>query len=349
MTQPDTTANVVLSADVQPYQQSMAAANQSTNSLTASLDKLSNGIDNVFKKAGHRMELFSAGSIAGIGAAVTSLAALDAQMGKVRATASLAGGTNVPQLAAGLRQLSTQIPMSTSQLAALATSIQSLGVKGSAQITSLTKTFAQLQAVTGESGAGLAQDIGQLSKSMGQNLDPNKMKAYASAVANLSANLGTSATSITNFAQAIQPMGKLLGLTETQLLGIAGAFSKAGADGTAAATAFSQMAQIITNDIQTGNPQIKQFADLLGMTSDQFVQLEKSNPSAAMDQLFKSLNAQGPQAMQFLQSIGIDGVRAIQAIQRVSQGGGLSQALGLAQQRASDPRQVEQGGGSVHG
>ena len=226
----------------------------------------------------------------------------------------------------------------------MSTTISDLGVKGSDNITKLTKTFAQLQAVTGESGSGLAQDLIQLTRSMqqtGQAIDPGKMNQYASAVANVSANLGTSATSVTNFAQAIQPLGKVLGISETQLIGISGAFSKAGADGTAAATAFSQIAQIITNDIQTGNPQIKQFADLLGMTVDQFAAMEKTNPAQTISELLDKLGKQGPASIRILQSLGLDGVRTLTAIQRVAQGGGLQEpGSNAAISGANDPSKL---------
>ena len=344
MTQPNTNANVVLSADVQPYQQSMQAAAASTNDAVKSVERLGNAVDALFKKAGRRLELFSAGSLAGIGAAVASLSQLDAALSKVRATNSLTGGgTNIGKLSGDLRALSTQIPISSSQLAGLATTIQGLGNKGSENISKLTKTFAELQAATGESGAGLAQDLTQLTRSMQgaqAAADPDRMKQYASAVASVSANLGTSATAVTNFAQAIQPMGKILGVTETQLLGIAGAFSKAGADGGAAATAFNQIAQIINNDMRTGNPQIKQFADLLGVSVDQFAKMQGSSPASTLSALFTSLNQQGPKSIAILQSLGLDGVRSLNAFQAVTQGGGLHAGIDAATAGANDPSKL---------
>ena len=77
MTQPNTQANVVLSANVQPYQQSMQQAGSITMDVVKTVERLSLAIDGVFKKAGHRLEIFSAGSLAGIGAAVASLSQLD--------------------------------------------------------------------------------------------------------------------------------------------------------------------------------------------------------------------------------------------------------------------------------
>ena len=332
MTQPDTNANVVLTADVQPYQQSMAAANQSTNTLTASLDKLSNSVDNVFKKAGHRIELFSAGSLAGIGAAVTSLAALDAQMSKIRATASLTGGTNIKALTSDLREMSTQIPMSTAQLAQFSHRHRQPGRHGRGQDQ---VADSDLRPAAGgdrreRRGAGHghhpadAVDV-EVGPSTRRKINASTPLRWS----NLSAKLGN----LSDLDHQLRPGhpadGQALwGLTETQILGLAGAFSQAGADGTAAATALNQMMQIITNDLQTGNPQIKQFADLLHMSTQQFAALAQSNPQQAISELFTNINKQGPQAIQFLNSIGIDGVRSINAIQRVAQGAHAGQGTG---------------------
>lgn len=347
MTQPDTNTNVVLTADVSQYQQGMGQAGQSTDGLIEKLTRLNNAADNLFRKAGHKLEIVSAGSMAGIGAATVSLAQFDAQLRQVRATASLTGGTDVPKLANNIRAMGADIPVTTQELTSLATVIQGLGVKGAAQITALTKTFAELGAVTGESSAGLANSLIGLTRSMGNNLDPNQMKSYASAVANVAANLGTSATAVTQFAQAIQPLGKLLGLTETDLIGISGAFAKAGADGGPAFNAFNQMATLLINDLQTGNPQIKQFADLMGMTTASFEKMAKANPAEMINSVFNNLGSQGPKAIQFLQSIGIEGPRSVNAIQRVVQDGGIGQSRALAQMGAADPGKLTKAAGSA--
>src|SRR5215831_10576229 len=116
-------SNVVLTADVGQYQQSMGSANDTTTTLLNTLAKLNTASDNLFKSAGRKLELFGAGGTATIGAAVVSLSQLDAQLTRVRASAALTG-TNVPNIAAGLRTMSAQIPVSTRDLASLATTIQ---------------------------------------------------------------------------------------------------------------------------------------------------------------------------------------------------------------------------------
>jgi len=332
-------SNVVLTADVGQYQQSMGSANDTTTTLLNTLAKLNTASDNLFKSAGRKLELFGAGGTATIGAAVVSLSQLDAQLTRVRASAALTG-TNVPNIAAGLRTMSAQIPVSTRDLATLATTIQTLGVRGSSDVVKLTKTFAQLGASVGEDSTQLAQNLIQLTRSMGQAIDPQQMTRYASAVNEVTQQLGVSATSATQFAQAIQPLGKLLGLTETQLIGVAGSFSKAGADGFAAGNAFARIASMISTDVRTGNPQLKQFADIVGMTTSQFKALVQSKPDQALNALFNALNQRGPAALDVLSSLGLDAPRTMQAIQRVVQGGGLGEGITAAQRGAADPSRL---------
>jgi hypothetical protein len=337
MTQPTTNPNVVLSANVDNYQTGMASAEGSTNKVLDALSRLNTATDQLFKSAGRKLEIVSASTMVGIGAAVESLARLDKQMSQVRATAVLAGGTSVPNLTRSLQVLSTVVPASTSDLAAMATTIQGLGVQGSQNIAKLTETFTKLQAVTGESGQSLASNMIRLTQSMGHDVDPQRMEAYASAVANLKANLGASAEAITSFAQAIQPMGKLIGLTETQILGLSGAFAKAGADSGPAYNAFNQLTTMLINDLQTGNPQIRQFSDLMGITSGRLREIAKSDPAAMYVKLFDALQNKGPASLRILQGFGLDGVRTINALQRVGQGGGIGAALGISERGAADP------------
>ena len=61
-----------------------------------------------------------------------------------------------------------------------------------------------------------------------------------------------------------------MGMSAQQITGISAAFSKAGADGGAAANVYTKILSDINRSIQYGSPELEAYSDILGVTVDQF-------------------------------------------------------------------------------
>ena len=90
--------------------------------------------------------------------------------------------------------------------------------------------------------------------------------------------------------------------------GLVHAFQKAGQDGYQASNVFGQMIQNIAYATQSGSPELAKYANLVGMTVQQFKGLGGSDQIL---RVFESINQQGPRAITTLNRMGLDGMRTV--------------------------------------
>jgi hypothetical protein len=117
----------------------------------------------------------------------------------------------------------------------------------------------------------------QLSRLMGST-DATQIGNFANSLLTVSKNAGVSASGVLSFAQAIAPLARQAGISESAVLGISTAFNKAGADGYVAANAFNSiMSATSPSSIATGSPELSKYANLIGVTTQQFKKADPTN------------------------------------------------------------------------
>lgn len=84
---------VVLSANVTPYEQGVNSAIGTTNKMLDSVVKLTTAIDGAFKSAGRTMQIGGAGMLASITAMGLAAGRLDQQMGQLQASMTMISKT----------------------------------------------------------------------------------------------------------------------------------------------------------------------------------------------------------------------------------------------------------------
>lgn len=334
-------ANVNLNANVSGYQSQMSQAAKSTSMVSGAVDTLSSKLDGLSKRAGHKLEIISAGDIALLSGAAAGAVAFQKQLGTLSATAAVTR-TSFQGLKSDVENAFTKFPASRGQVVQLVEAISDLGITSTRSIGSLTQTFLKLGAATGEPVQGLATGLIQLSRLMGTT-SATQIGNYANSLLTVSKNSGVSATGVLNFAQAIAPMARQAGIGEAAVLGISAAFTKAGADGYVAANTFNSIVQDITNLTQTGSPQLAKYASAIGDTLGQF---QKLSGTQQITQLFQTIAKGGPQAINLVNQLGL-GTRALSAIQAVSQSGGLTTAINQATGASSNQSNLNKGSGAA--
>lgn len=317
------TANVQLTANVDQYQQATAQAARSTNVMTDSVNRLVSALDGITKRVGKKLLLFSAADAAAM-AAYTALAAKhEKQLSSLSATTAVLGKSNAVYRK-GIEDIARQLPVTGEQVTRLITQITKLGVTSERQALAMSKTFINLSAATGENIDSLAQSMIELSRQMG-TLNGSDLSGFADSLTTVATKAGVSATGVLQFAQAIAPMARAAGIGQKEVIGIATAFSKAGADGFAAANTFNTMISDITRQVMNGSPQLAKYSNVVGMTVDQFKGLSSADRLVAV---FDAVNKAGPDSIRILDRLGFDGIRAAKSIQAVAaEQGGLRAAI----------------------
>ena len=317
------TANVQLTANVDQYQQATAQAARHTNSLTESVNKLVSALDGITKRVGKKILIFSAADAAAMLAYTAIAAKHEKQLSTLAATTAVMSKTNAAYKK-GIEDIARQLPVTGEQVTRLITQINKLGVTSEKQALAMAKTFINLSAATGENVESLAQSMTELSRMMG-TLQGSDLSGFADSLTTVSVKAGVSATGVLQFAQSIAPMARAAGMGQKEIIGISAAFSKAGADGFAAANTFNTMVADITRQTMNGSPQLAKYSNAVGMTIDQFKGLSASDRIVS---IFEAVNKAGPDSIRILDRLGFDGIRAAKSIQAVAnEQGGLRQAI----------------------
>lgn len=313
-------ANVVLTADVDAYNRSLKDASAQTTNLSTQVDTLARSLDNLAKSAGTKLQIFGAGTAAGIVGVTAAYANFEKQMSQLQAQAAVTN-RSFSQMEDSVQKLRREFPVSTAAAADLVRQLNGLR-DGTQNVNALAETFTRLGAATGESTAALTQGLLGLQRQMGTT--QTDTAKYANVLTELSQKNGVAAQSILDFSSAIAPIGRVAGMTQTEIMGVSTAFTKAGQDGYAAGNAFNKMLTDIMQSTQSGSPDLAKYANLIGVTVDQFAKMDKTT---AITDVFNELNRLGPNAIQVLNRMGLDGMRTMRAIAGVSQ-----QTGGIAKQ-----------------
>lgn len=320
--------NVVLTANVSPYQRAINDAGRATAGLATGVAKLGRSLDDLVKRAGRKMVLLGAGDLAALTAAAEASNRLDQALTSVRANSAITG-QSVGALRREVMSLGQTIPDSTNNIARLVGQIQSLGIQGTQNIRNFTEMAERLAAATDTAPGQLLTGIVQMNREMGTGMAT--VGNYASALTELSKQNGVAAGDIMGFASSIQSVAQQAGYTQTQIMGLATAFTRAGADSAAAANVFVSLTSQINQSIVSNSAQLNQFASLVGMTRDQFKSLAQSHPEQAFTRVITAIQGQGQRGILTLQQLGLDGPRALRVIAALTSGqANMSQAMNQA-------------------
>lgn len=337
MTSQPVEANVVLTADTSGYDASMQGSAAQTEQLGKSVDSLTQKLDRLAKSAGKKLLGFAAADLAGITAATAAYGSFEKQMESLSAQAAVLNRTvegqkrTFTEYGNAVNGLRAQFGSTTSEAAQLVQTISKLG-DNTRPISNLAETFTKLSAVTGEPASNLAAGMLQLSRTMGTS--DRDVSKYANTLTSLSASTAASASSILDFSQQIAPVGRLINLTQTEIMGVSTAFIKAGQDGYQAGNAFNKIVQDIAYATQSGSPDLAKYANLVGVTVSQFKEMAGSEQ---ITRVFDSINRQGPKAITTLNQMGLDGMRTVRAITAMSsQTGGIGSAISQARAAGGD-------------
>jgi len=325
------TANVVLTADTSQYNSEIDASVQRTEKLKQSVNGLVTTMDKIGKGVRKGLFGFAAADAVLLTGLTLSASKFEKELGTLKATLTLsqkntdAASASLSSYRKEIQTLSATIPASRQEVTGLMTMMAKLGAS-SDSATKATKSVLELGHATGESATAIANNLVQLNTQMGTSM--GTVSKFSDQLAVLSVKANSSVESITSFASSLAPIARTAGMTQQQLLAVSAAFNKAGAEGFAAANAYNTILSDITNSIQTGSPAISKYSNLLGVTVEQF---KKMGAAEYTSKLFNEISRGGPGAINLLNQLGIEGIRAQRAIQAVASSGGIEAMLGASQ------------------
>ncbi|WP_132272742.1 phage tail tape measure protein [Neorhizobium sp. JUb45] len=176
-----------------------------------------------------------------------------------------------------IRQMSTEIPMTANDIAALFAAAGESGIA-----TTELKEFSEMAARVGIAfniGAGEAgETLAKLKTQLGMSVAD--VGSLADAINHLSNNMASKASDITDFMLRVSALGKMGGFTAEQIAGIGSAMIAAGAPSEVAGTAMQNVVKALTRGNFAKKDQ-REAAKALGLDLPQIAkQMQKDAPKA---------------------------------------------------------------------
>ena len=277
----------------------------------------------MIREAGTQMT-FAIGAplAAAIGFTIKKFADLELAMAGVQKTV---GGTDetIEKLKDEFIDMSNKMPTAATELARIGQVAGQLGIEAQ-NIGTFTDTIAKMAAATDLSTESAAFSLARISNIMGT--PQSAAENLASAMVDLGNNFAATEPEIAAFALRIAGAGRVVGLSEGDVLGFSAALASVGVRAQAGGTAISKAFVKIANEVSKGGARVAQFAEIAGMSTEEFARLFKEDAAGALQQFILGLgNASeaGVNVFQVLEDLGLQEIRTRDAMLRLSLSGDL--------------------------
>lgn len=214
-----------------------------------------------------------------------------------------------------LMQLAAEIPVAFGQISEIATIGNQLGI-AQRDLTNFTETVAKFATTTDVTVNNAALSFGRI----GELLDVSDFNALGSAIAFAGVNAVATETQILSVTKEIATTAKQAKFTAPEVVGLATALSSLGIAPEAARGSIIRSFAAINKAISEGGQDLQNYANISGMSADQFASTWQQSGSRAFDALLKGLQASSDSGANLdttLRSLGIRNVRDIQTLQKL--------------------------------
>lgn len=219
----------------------------------------------------------------------------------------------------GIRGLSKEIPTSAAELATLAGEAGALGV-ASKDLVDFTKVAAQLGTATDLASSDAANALARLANIM----DSKSRKAFermGSTLVDLGNKGASTESEIAEMSLRIAGAGKTLGLTESEVLGLAASLSNVGIMAEAGGSAISRAMLQMQDAVAKGGAELTNFAAVSGLSIEEFSRKFGQDAPGAIA-LFAAglgeINRSGGSVMDTLKGVELNEIRVRDTLLRIA-------------------------------
>lgn len=230
----------------------------------------------------------AAGAVAIAATALAVKAAIDWESAWAGVTKTVDGSASeMSALEGELRGLATTLPATHQEIAAVAEAAGQLGVERE-NVAAFTKTMVDLGETTNLTADQAATSLAQLMNVM--RTAPEDVDRLGATLVALGNDGASTEAEILEMAQRIAGAGKLIGASEGEVLGLANALASMGVTAELGGGVASRILQDLYSAVQTGGEQLQGFANVAGVTAQEFAAQFRADPVRALDTFAKGLN-----------------------------------------------------------
>ena len=183
------------------------------------------------------------------------------------------------EITQGVKDLSLVIPATTTEIAAVAEAAGQLGIV-TPSVLDFTPVMIALGAatnLTSTEGAAMLAKFANITK-----LPTGDYERLGSVIVDLGNNYATTEADIVAMALRLAGAGAQAGLTQDQIMGISAALSSVGIEAEMGGSAVSKLMLNLQASVKTGSEELDKYAQVAGMTADEFTRLFGEDAAAAL-------------------------------------------------------------------
>lgn len=208
-----------------------------------------------------------------------------------------------------IKAMSTEIPATTTDIAAVEEAAGQLGIQKDALL-DFTRVMTMLGTATNMTAEDAATALARFANITGMSAD--NYDRLGAVIVDLGNNFATTESEITQMGTRLASGGRLAGLTEPQIMALAAAMSSVGIEAEAGGTAMTQTLNAIEKAVANGEDALQGFADVAGMSADEFAQTWSTDALDALTAFIRglgTLDERGESAVLVLEDLGLKGIR----------------------------------------
>lgn len=227
------------------------------------------------------------------------------------------------RLKQGIKDMSEEIPSTTTEIAAVAETAGQLGI-ATEDILSFTRVMIDLGNSTVLSADEAASALAKFANIT--NMSAKDYDRLGATIVALGNNFSTTEADIVSMATRLAATGELTGLTEPQIMALATAMSSVGIEAEAGGSAMSKLLKTLQIAVETGGGKLQEFANVANMSSKDFQKAFKEDAIGALSSFIGGLNdveRNGKSAINILDNMGLTEIRLSNTILSLANANGL--------------------------
>ena len=226
-------------------------------------------------------------------------------------------GKDLEAMKASIANMSNELGLSEADVAGIAASVAAYGVSGVDDLSEVTKAAAQMQvAFEGVSAEEAAGSIAKFGSITGLSMkDASKLGSCLGALENSSQAMAGDILELNN---RIGGMGAAVGMTAPDISAWSTLLINGGMSAELAGSNFSKFQGVLSAACSKGGEAVQGFADVAGMSADEFIQLYSTDATGATEAFLQGLNKiedGGGSVVSTLEDLGLSGTEQVRMMQ----------------------------------
>lgn len=260
----------------------------------------------------------------------------DTSLANVRKTADITED-QLQKLGDAALDLSTKQPVTADTILNIEALGAQLGVSND-QLQNFAETVSGLDIATNMDFETAGTQMAQFAKITQMSQD--EFENYGSAIVDLGNHLATTESDISNMSLRLAGLTSSAKFSQADILGMAGAMSSLGINAESGGSAMTRIVANISKAVDAGSDSVQKYAEVAGMSADEFADKWRTKPIEAMEALVEGLGKSeesGKSMNTVLAELGINNVRDADAMRRLAGSGDtLKESVDRANQAWSD-------------